>query len=207
MSKKRAQSTGLILLRKVKDNRGGFAKTLSTDERREAVAALIGPDGADVYSRGKRHRWPLTQMQMAELFQVTRSTICNDLAAFRKALGHLVTKEDQEAIIGDLAHAKVISQRMAAKGDDWALYWRVEHEYIQALQRLGVVIEAPLRVDGNIGLTHAFAGLDAGKAEVLLRIAARDRHKGGRRPTAKPTAGATKAKPKEPPKRAKRKRR
>lgn len=120
-----------------------------------------------------------TQEEMAVLLKVSRTTINRDLQVLRRRRGHLVTESDLVDAAGELHRAKQIAQHAARDHDDMALFWRVELEYVSALQKLGILSEAASVIkrsgDVNIEHRHAFQSFSERATEDLLRIANADR--------------------------------
>lgn len=149
------------------------AGDLDTEERRKVLDVLDGPYAA------KTGKACYTQEEMAVLLQVSRTTINRDLKVLRRRRGHLVTRSDLVDAAGELRRAKLLVQQSARDENDMSLFWRVELEYIQALQRLGILSDAgaTLNLSGQISVEHrhAFRSFSEEATADLLKIARGDR--------------------------------
>jgi len=165
-------SDGMTLLKKIIQNTLAPGD-LDHEERRTVLDILDGPYASET---GKPC---YTQEEMGALLHVSRVTISKDLKILRRRRGHLVTHSDLVDAAGELRSSKRIAQQGARKAGDLALFWRIELEYLQALQRLGIIREVPaeLTVNGRMSVahSHAFQTFDPDTTAGLLKIAHGDR--------------------------------
>ena len=140
--------------------------SLATGERRAIVAVLSGPSCKRLMGKPK-----LTQLELAEMLDVAQSNISNDLKVIRGWRGQAVTEEHLNEILGSLSMSKAMAQDYALADGDYALFWRVEREFADKLEDLGIVARQPIELAGTLDHRHAFSNFSPDQARELLEFA------------------------------------
>lgn len=78
-----------------------------------------------------------TQVEIAEIFRVSRQTIIRDEKAIRKQYTSLVDELDVKSAAGELMATASQLAAKAIRKEDYALAWRIKCDLITKLQSLG----------------------------------------------------------------------
>lgn len=88
-----------------------------------------------------------SQVEIAEIFQVSRHTIIRDEKDIRKGFASLVDEIDVRAIAGEhIATATQLASK-AIRKENYALAWKIKRDLIHDLQNLGYLPKAAEKVD------------------------------------------------------------
>jgi hypothetical protein len=111
--------------------------TLTKDERLPVIELLK-------YSFG----WSIPRM--TEFFNLSRTTLKDDVTTIRLIYGKATLEKDIENIVGELVGWAESLTYKAIKKDDLALAWKIQLDLIEKLQDFGVVYKKPLEVKGEL---------------------------------------------------------
>lgn len=115
-----------------------------------------------------------TQEEIAEIFQVSRSTIVRDLRDLKNEMMSLIAPFETEKVAKEMIVKAARVQGMAWKKGDLNLYWKVETDLIERLGKMGFIYYKGDPINIHIGdkkETHVTnVAIGAGAEEILGAI-------------------------------------
>lgn len=115
-----------------------------------------------------------TQEEIAEIFQVSRSTIVRDLREIKQEMTNLIAPFETEKVAKEMIIKAARVQGMAWKKGNLDLYWKVETDLIERLGKMGFIYYKGDPINIHIGdkkETHVTnVAIGAGAEEILGAI-------------------------------------